>query len=66
MNDNANFQFDDILKGLDRQIETQVNPIKKFNLDDEDIESIHASQKLRKQSSMNHDNQSSNRLESLC
>jgi len=24
------FQFDELLKGLDRQVETQVNPLKKF------------------------------------
>eukprot|EP00347_Sterkiella_histriomuscorum_P021927 403332285 len=29
------FQFDELLRGLDRQVETQVNPLKKFQLEDD-------------------------------
>ena len=29
------FHFEDLLKNIDRQVETQVNPLKRFNLEDE-------------------------------
>lgn len=32
INDQGCYQFDEILKNIDRQIETQINPVKTFNL----------------------------------
>lgn len=33
------FHFEDLIRNIDRQVETQTNPMKKFNLED-DMEAI--------------------------